>query len=108
MALSVQRLQQVRRWAQEDPSAHELIERAWELLPSESQPLAAQAVLGPVGLIQQEVKTLGWTWMSSPWAFERVGAEAVPLVRGPNGAFAHAVREAVRHRELARAVKRRP
>ena len=33
MALTYQRLTQFRRWAQEDPSAHPLIRRAWALLP---------------------------------------------------------------------------
>ena len=34
MALTYQRLQQLRRWGQEDPTSAKLIERAWELLPA--------------------------------------------------------------------------
>ena len=85
-----------------------LLQRAWELLPPMERKLGAAEILGPVGLIQQEAKSLSWRWDQSPWAFEREGAEAVPLVGGPNGAYAHAVREAVRQRELRKAITRRP
>ena len=58
--------------------------------------------------MQREAHSLGWTWTDTPWAFARPRAEPVPLVGGPNGFFSHALREGIRHRELAKAVKRRP
>jgi len=54
-----------------------------------------------------EVRALGWSWESSLWAFDSAQGP-VPVVGGPNGYYAHRVREGIRIADLQRAQLRRP
>ena len=98
MTTTVQRISQLRRWCQEDHQISRVVERAWFLAVNSPRPKAG-AVLGPVGLVQQEAESLGWDWSSAPWHFERQGQSPVPLTGGPNGYFGHELREDTRQRE---------
>ena len=108
MALTYQRLWQVRRWSHTDEAIIPLIQRAWQLRPPAHLRRHHSEAIGPIGLVQQEIHALGWDWEESPWAFRRPSNQPVALAGAPNGAFSHATREGTRNREFARAVARRP
>ena len=50
MAMTVQRISQLRRWCQEDHQISRVVERAWFLAVNSARPKAG-AVRGPVGLV---------------------------------------------------------
>ena len=81
-----------------------LIERAWEL----ARRAPARGTKGPVGVVAEEVHSLGWRWDSGPWHWDRPGDAPLPLTGGPQGHFDHEVRHAVRQRELRALEARRP
>ena len=92
MATTVQRVSQLRGWCQEDEQVKDVVEGAWYLV-TRGPKARAGAVLGPVGLVRQQIESLGWDWSHSPWRFERPSRSPVPLTGGPNGYFSHEPRE---------------
>jgi hypothetical protein len=105
MSLTYQRILQLRRRVALSPATRPLVERAWALRPKRHQ---TRRVLGPVALVDKELRSLGWKW-SSPWTLDPgpSGASPLGLAGGPTGHFLHRLRDAVRQRELRHAEQRR-
>jgi hypothetical protein len=105
MSLTYQRVLQLRRWVALSPATRPLVERAWALRPKRHQ---TRRVLGPVALVDKELRSLGWQW-SSPWTLGPgpPGTSPLGLAGGSTGHFLHRLREAVRQRELRHAEQRR-
>ena len=90
-AMAYERIYRMRKTAIDVRGAADKIAKVWKRYSravakadvGPEMPLVKGPASGPIGLMWNSVAKLGWSWMKTPWGFERPGHQALPLAQGP-------------------------
>ena len=110
-ALTYNRFNSLRRALLRRPHIGDVFEMVWHLrerrsLTEGDSTRESRYVPGRVGLLQKEIKAIGWIW-ATPWAIPRPGRPDLPVCGGPMGRPEHAVREEIKLKLYREAVATR-